>query len=62
MYSAYWCPHCYEQKEDFGEEAAKKLTVIECAADGQSSHRLFVKQKHRGYPWEINGKFRRETS
>ena len=58
MYSAYWCPHCHEQKEDFGEEAAKKLTVIECAADGQNSQRALCESKNiEGYPtWEINGK------
>ena len=58
MYSAYWCPHCHEQKEDFGEEAAKKLTVIECAADGQNNQRALCESKNiEGYPtWEINGK------
>ena len=58
MYSAYWCPHCHEQKEDFGAEAANKLTVIECAADGQNSQRALCESKNiEGYPtWEINGK------
>lgn len=58
MYSAYWCPHCHEQKEDFGEEAAKKLTIIECAADGQNNQRALCESKNiEGYPtWEINGR------
>ena len=37
MYSAYWCPHCHEQKELFGKEAAKALKVVECAPDGQDN-------------------------
>ena len=58
MYSAYWCPHCHDQKQAFGKEAAKKLTVIECAADGQNSQRsLCESKKIEGFPtWEINGK------
>ena len=58
MYSAYWCPHCHEQKELFGKEATAKLTVIECAADGVNSQRALCEQKKiEGFPtWEINGR------
>ena len=58
MYSAYWCPHCHEQKELFGREATEKLTVIECAPDGRGSQQeLCEAKKIEGYPtWEINGK------
>ena len=58
MYSAYWCPHCHEQKEDFGREAADKLKVVECAEDGLNSQRsLCQSKKIEGFPtWEINGK------
>ena len=57
MYTAYWCPHCHEQKELFGKEAAEKLTVIECAPDGRNSQKeLCDAKKIEGYPtWEING-------
>ncbi|MEB3173134.1 MAG: vitamin K epoxide reductase family protein [Cyanobacteriota bacterium] len=57
MYSAYWCPHCHEQKELFGKEAAARLKVIECAPDGQNSQAELCKTKAiQGYPsWEING-------
>jgi uncharacterized membrane protein/glutaredoxin len=57
MYSAYWCPHCHDQKELFGREAAEKLTVIECAPDGRNSQKeLCEAKKIEGYPtWEING-------
>lgn len=58
MYSAYWCPHCHEQKELFGKEAAAKLTVIECAPDGLDSQEALCRSKNiQGYPsWEIDGK------
>lgn len=58
MYSAYWCPHCHEQKELFGQEAAAKLKVVECAPDGQNSQTKLCQQKGvEGFPtWEIDGK------
>lgn len=57
LYTAYWCPHCHEQKELFGRQAAAKLTVIECAPDGRNSQKeLCEAKKIEGYPtWEING-------
>ena len=57
IYTAYWCPHCHEQKELFGRQATEKLTVIECAPDGRNSQReLCEAKKIEGYPtWEING-------
>ncbi len=57
MYSAYWCPHCHEQKELFGKQATAKLTVIECAPDGRNSQKaLCDAKKIEGFPtWEING-------
>jgi uncharacterized membrane protein len=36
MYGAYWCPHCVEQKELFGE-AAKRLPYVECSSGGPGS-------------------------
>ena len=58
MYTAYWCPHCHEQKELFGQAASAKLKLIECAADGQNSQKaLCDTKKIEGFPsWEINGK------
>jgi len=57
IYTAYWCPHCHDQKELFGRQATEKLTVIECAPDGRNSQReLCEAKKIEGYPtWEING-------
>jgi uncharacterized membrane protein len=58
LYTAYWCPHCHEQKELFGREAAAKLIVIECAPDGRNSQKaLCDSKKIDGYPsWEIDGR------
>ena len=57
MYSAYWCPHCHDQKELFGKEAISKLVIVECAIDGLNNQRDLCDRKGiTGYPsWEING-------
>lgn len=57
MYSAYWCPHCHEQKELFGRQATAQLKVVECAPDGHNSQAALCEAKKiKGFPsWEING-------
>ena len=57
MYSAYWCPHCHDQKQLFGKEASAKLKIIECAPDGQNNQAALCASKNiQGFPtWEING-------
>jgi len=57
LYNAYWCPHCHEQKEIFGKEAAEKLILVECAPDGKDSQADLCERKNiNGFPsWEING-------
>ena len=57
MYNAYWCPHCHDQKEMFGKEAAEKLNLVECAQDGYNNKRELCEAKGiTGFPtWEING-------
>ena len=57
MYNAYWCPHCHDQKEMFGKEAAAKLNLIECAKDGFQNKRELCEAKDiTGFPsWEFNG-------
>src|ERR1017187_4713960 len=35
MYGLYWCPHCIEQKEMFGE-AFHHVPYVECAIRGSS--------------------------
>lgn len=56
MYGAYWCPHCAEQKELFGQ-AADQLPYVECDPNGNNAQPQLCKEKEiPGYPtWEING-------
>ncbi|MEA5479351.1 protein disulfide isomerase family protein [Pseudanabaena galeata UHCC 0370] len=58
LYTAYWCPHCHNQKQRFGKEAVKHLEVIECDRRGvKPQTQLCRDKKIRAYPtWEINGK------
>jgi len=58
MYGAYWCSHCYDQKERLGKEAMGKIAYIECSKDGFNSQRKVCNERDvPGYPtWEINGK------
>jgi len=56
-YGAYWCPHCYDQKQLLGKEAAAQLDYVECAADGVNAQ---VEQCRaagiQAFPsWEIKG-------
>jgi uncharacterized membrane protein len=57
MYSAYWCPHCHDQKQLFGKEATARLKIIECAPDGRNSQAALCASKNiQGFPtWEIKG-------
>lgn len=34
MYGAWWCPHCQEQKEMFGETSFKLAPYVECGVPG----------------------------
>ena len=58
MYGAFWCSHCYDQKQTLGAEAMRSIPYIECAKDGANSQRKLCQEKEiPGYPtWEINGK------
>ncbi len=57
-YGAYWCPHCYEQKQLFGKTAFEKVNYIECAPQGLDPQPETCQQAGiRSFPsWEINGK------
>jgi hypothetical protein len=37
MYGAWWCPHCQEQKEKFGEASFKYAPYIECGVKGDTT-------------------------
>ncbi len=59
MYSSYWCPHCYEQKQLFGKQAWAEVTNVECAADAKKNPQpeVCAKAGIKGFPtWIIDGK------
>lgn len=58
MYGAYWCSHCFNQKQNFGVEASELIKYIECDNEGfQSQNRMCKAKKVPGYPtWEIKGR------
>lgn len=57
MYGAYWCAHCYDQKQRFGKKAFGMLDYIECDKYGVNTQNgLCIKKRIPGYPtWEIDG-------
>lgn len=58
MYGAFWCTHCYNQKQIFGKEAFSLIPYIECDKNGaKSQYKLCREKRIPGYPtWEIAGK------
>ncbi|HEY9741737.1 MAG TPA: vitamin K epoxide reductase family protein [Coleofasciculaceae cyanobacterium] len=56
-YMAYWCPHCYEQKQLFGKEAVSELDAVECAGDAKKGQPQVCKDAGvQAFPsWKING-------
>jgi uncharacterized membrane protein len=57
FYGAFWCNHCYDQKQTMGKEAMAMIPYIECAKDGANSQSALCREKKiPGYPaWEIQG-------
>ncbi|WP_017295789.1 vitamin K epoxide reductase family protein [Geminocystis herdmanii] len=57
MYSAYWCPHCYDQKLLFGKEAFKEMAKVECDPKGVApAPQKCIDAKVRAFPtWVIDG-------
>jgi uncharacterized membrane protein len=61
-YSAFWCPHCHEQKLIFGKEAAqiidKENVKVECAAESpKGKPQVCQAAGVKGFPtWVISGK------
>ncbi|GAX16561.1 hypothetical protein FisN_7Lh288 [Fistulifera solaris] len=58
FYGAFWCSHCFDQKQAMGKEAMAMIPYIECSRDGLNAQTKLCKEKDvPGYPtWEINGK------
>jgi uncharacterized membrane protein len=57
-YGAFWCPHCYEQKQLLGKEAFKELNYVECDPQGKNPQPQACQDAGvQSFPtWEINGK------
>ena len=56
MYGAYWCPHCMEQKQLFGN-SFRYVNYVECAIAGQEGVQTQICQRMdiKGYPTWIKG-------
>ncbi len=54
MYGAFWCPHCQNQKEMFGD-SWKYVNSIECSTpDGRGQVEVCQQAGITGYPtWEF---------
>jgi len=48
FYGAHWCPHCANQKVDFGK-SAHRLPYVECYKDGTRT-KLKQCKEIRGFP------------
>lgn len=57
MYGAYWCAHCYDQKQRLGKQAFSRIPYVECDKNGvDSQYKLCREKRIPGYPtWEIGG-------
>ncbi|KAL7537715.1 hypothetical protein ACHAXR_008834 [Thalassiosira sp. AJA248-18] len=57
MFGAFWCSHCYDQKQSLGYEAMQVIPYVECDQEGYNNKRALCKERGLpGYPtWEIGG-------
>ena len=58
-YGAFWCPHCYDQKQLFGKKAFAEVNYLECDPQGKDPQReACLAAGIQSFPtWEIDGKF-----
>ena len=58
FYGAWWCPHCFHQKNLFGTEAGRRLPYVECDKD-QAGRERCQAAKIRAFPtWDLDGERR----
>lgn len=46
MFGAFWCTHCYDQKQLFGKEAMKYFPYVECYPEGYRKVGCFQSCSH----------------
>ena len=49
FYGAFWCPHCQEQKDEFGS-SKQYLPYIECSNPDNTQTQICIDKKIEGYP------------
>lgn len=49
FYGAFWCPHCQDQKKEFGS-AAKYLPYFECSKADSTQTQICKDKKIESYP------------
>lgn len=49
FYGAFWCPHCQEQKAEFGS-SKQYLPYIECSNPDNSQKQICIDKKIESYP------------
>jgi hypothetical protein len=61
MYGAWWCPHCADQKQIFGQ-AFRYLDYVECSPPGQRTENQVCRQAGiKDYPtWQFADGLRAE--
>ncbi|MEB3331030.1 MAG: hypothetical protein VKI83_00850 [Synechococcaceae cyanobacterium] len=59
FYGAFWCVHCFRQKNLFGQQAGNRLPYVECAKDEAGMQRCEAAQI-KSYPTWVMGSDRRE--
>ncbi len=53
FYGAFWCPHCAQQKELFGN-SMKYINYVECSNPDRSQNKVCTDANIEGYPtWEF---------
>lgn len=56
-YTAWWCPHCQDQREQFGVEAARLAPFVQCSTEERKAKPECKEKRVDGYPtWIIGGK------
>ena len=59
FYGAWWCTHCFYQKNLFGTEGGRELPYIECASDEAGKERC-QQAGVRAFPTWVMGEKRKE--